>query len=208
MNELITFLCICMLSVFSGVWFFLTPQIVALQPPLSLGFPRQEYWSGLPFPPPGDLPDPGIKLTSLASTALAGGFFTTIATCEAHAYACIYINSQYHAWGVFIIQSNPTLLHFTKGFAKGFLEVLCSPGINRKGFSFSNIFFSCSDATLKVCSISVSSSVRFNQYFLKLRLSAGHCAWRCVGTKMNKINVQSEAGSANALTAVALRECA
>lgn len=86
--------------------------------------------------------------------------------------------------------------------------MLRSPGINRKGFSFSNIFFSSSDATLKVCSISVSSSVRFNQYFLKLRLSAGHCAWRCVGTKMNKINVQREVGSANALTEVALRECA
>ena len=39
-----------------------------------MGFSRQEYWSGLPFPPPGDLPDPGIKLTSLA---LAGRFFTT-----------------------------------------------------------------------------------------------------------------------------------
>ena len=38
---------------------------------------RQEYWSGLPFPPPGDLPDPGIEPPSLASSALAGGFFTT-----------------------------------------------------------------------------------------------------------------------------------
>ena len=42
-----------------------------------MGFPRQEYWSGLPFPPPGDLPDPGIKPMSLASPSLAGGFFTT-----------------------------------------------------------------------------------------------------------------------------------
>ena len=42
-----------------------------------MGFPRQEYWSGLPFPTPGDLPDPEIELTSLASPALAGGFFTT-----------------------------------------------------------------------------------------------------------------------------------
>ena len=41
------------------------------------GFPRQEYWSGLPFPPPGDLLDPGIKPVSLVSPALAGGFFTT-----------------------------------------------------------------------------------------------------------------------------------
>ena len=49
---------------------------VALQAPLSMGFARQEFWSGLPCPPPGDLPHPGIEPTSLASPALAGGFFT------------------------------------------------------------------------------------------------------------------------------------
>ena len=43
---------------------------------LSMGFSRQEYWSGLPFSTPGDLPDPGIEPTSLPSPALAGGFFT------------------------------------------------------------------------------------------------------------------------------------
>ena len=47
------------------------------QAPLSMEFSRQEYWSGLPFPPPGHLPDPGIKLTSLVSPTLAGGFLTT-----------------------------------------------------------------------------------------------------------------------------------
>ena len=52
----------------------MTPWAVAHQAPLSRGFPRQEYWSGLLFPPPGDLPDPGIEPASLA---LAGGFFTT-----------------------------------------------------------------------------------------------------------------------------------
>ena len=60
-----------------------TPWTVARQAPLSMGFSRQEYWSGLPFPPPGDLPDPGIKPRSLMSPALAGGFFTTSATWEA-----------------------------------------------------------------------------------------------------------------------------
>ena len=50
--------------------------------PLSMGFSRQEYWSGLSFPPPGDLPDPGIELTSLVSPAFAGGFFTTRDTWE------------------------------------------------------------------------------------------------------------------------------
>ena len=50
------------------------PWSIALQVPLSMGSPRQEYWSGLPFPPPGDFPDPGIEPTS---PALAGRFFTT-----------------------------------------------------------------------------------------------------------------------------------
>ena len=52
------------------------------QAPLSIRFFRQEYWSGLPRPPPGDLPHPGIQPVSLMSPALAGGFFTTRATCQ------------------------------------------------------------------------------------------------------------------------------
>ena len=63
---------------------FVTPWNVAYQAPLSLGFSWQEYWSRLPFPPPGDLPDPRIKLASLMSPALARGFFTTSATCKAY----------------------------------------------------------------------------------------------------------------------------
>ena len=49
-----------------------------------MGFSRQRYWSGLPFPPPRDLPDPGIQAVSLVSPALAGGFFTASATCVYH----------------------------------------------------------------------------------------------------------------------------
>ena len=47
-----------------------------------MGFSRQEYWSGLPSPPPGDLPDPGIEPVALTSPELAGGFFTTSITLE------------------------------------------------------------------------------------------------------------------------------
>ena len=54
-----------------------TPWIVAHQLLLSMGFPRQEYWSGLPFPSPGDLPDPGMESVSPATPTLAGRFFTT-----------------------------------------------------------------------------------------------------------------------------------
>ena len=60
---------------FSHVRLFATPWTVAHQAPLSMGFSRQGFWSGLPFPPPGE--DPGIKPTSPVSPALAGGFFAT-----------------------------------------------------------------------------------------------------------------------------------
>ena len=65
------------MCVLSHVQLFATPWTVACQVPLSMEFFRQVYWSGLLFPPPGDLPDPGIESASLASHALAGRFFTT-----------------------------------------------------------------------------------------------------------------------------------
>ena len=71
------------LSCFTYVLLFVTLWTTAHQAPLSMGFSRQEYWSRLPCPPPGDLPDPGIKLASLMSPALAGGFFTTNTACTA-----------------------------------------------------------------------------------------------------------------------------
>ena len=57
--------CVSMLSHCSHVWLFATVWIIAPHAPLSMGFSRQEYWSGLPCPPPGDLPDQGVKLASL-----------------------------------------------------------------------------------------------------------------------------------------------
>ena len=65
-----------MLSRFCRVRLFATLWTIAHQAPLSIGFSRQGYWSGLPSPPPGDLPDPGIDLASLTSAALVGGLFT------------------------------------------------------------------------------------------------------------------------------------
>ena len=70
----------CTLSHFSPVQLFVTLLTVTHQAPLSMGFSRQEYWNGLPFPTAGDLPDPGIEPKSLMSPALAAKFFTTIAT--------------------------------------------------------------------------------------------------------------------------------
>ena len=61
----------------SRVRLFVTLWTVARQTPLSMGFSRQEPWSGLPWPPPGDLPNPGMEATSLTSPALADSFFIT-----------------------------------------------------------------------------------------------------------------------------------
>ena len=96
----------CMLSHFSCIWLSVTLRTVACQAPLCMGFSRQEYWSGLPCPPPGDLPDPGIEPVSLMSPALAGGFsfffflfffrrvfFTASATREAHIHYSLWVVS-------------------------------------------------------------------------------------------------------------------
>ena len=64
---------VCIQSL-SHVWLFVTLWTIACHPPLSMGFSRQEYWNGLPFPPPGNLPNPGIESTS---PTLVDGFFTT-----------------------------------------------------------------------------------------------------------------------------------
>ena len=72
------FFCRALCSVcFHGVWLFANPWTVACQAPLSMRFSRQEYWTELPFPPPGDLPDPGIKPESLESPAPSGRYLGT-----------------------------------------------------------------------------------------------------------------------------------
>ena len=79
---------VCVLSCFICLRLFATLWTVVCQAPLSMGFSRQEYCSGLPFSPTGNLPDPGIELLSLMSPALAGGFFTTSTTWEAPSTSC------------------------------------------------------------------------------------------------------------------------
>ena len=78
---------------------------IAPQTPLSVGFSRQEYWSALSWPPPGDLPNPGIKPASLMSPALASGFLTSSTTWEAQAF----IISLCCAMLCLVAQSCPTL---------------------------------------------------------------------------------------------------
>ena len=71
------YVCVCVCVSRSVMTDSVTPWTVAHQAPLSTGFPRQEYWSGLPFPPLGNIPNPRIKAASPVSPAFAGGFFTT-----------------------------------------------------------------------------------------------------------------------------------
>ena len=78
------------LSCFGCVWHFATLRTARL---LSMGLLRQEYWSRLPCPPPGHLPDPGIESTSFVSPTLAGRFFTTNATREAFIWASLTLKS-------------------------------------------------------------------------------------------------------------------
>ena len=68
-----------------------TPWTLACQALLSMGFSRQEYWSGLTFTPPEDLPDPGIELISSASPSLQADSFTTEPSRKAYIYVCVYI---------------------------------------------------------------------------------------------------------------------
>ena len=70
--EMWGYLCCAVLSHFGHVQLFAILWTVVCQAPLSMGFSRQEYWSGLPCPPPGHLPNPGIEPASLMSLALAG----------------------------------------------------------------------------------------------------------------------------------------
>ena len=84
------FYCLSMYAcALSHVRLFSTLWTIARQAPLSMGLPRQEYWSRLPFPTPGDLPNPGIEP---ASPALAGRFFTSWATREAQVFIYKFIN--------------------------------------------------------------------------------------------------------------------
>ena len=81
----------CRAQMLSHVQLFVTPWTVAHQASLSRGFSQQEYWSGVPFPPPGHLPDPGIEPTSLTSPELAGRFFSTISASKSCVFAVLSI---------------------------------------------------------------------------------------------------------------------
>ena len=82
-------LCVCVcVCVVSRTWLFVAPWTIAPQAPLPMGSSRQEFGSGVPFPTPGDFPNPGMEPKSFVSPALTGRFFTTSATWEAQLGSC------------------------------------------------------------------------------------------------------------------------
>ena len=96
----------CMVNRFRCVRLFVTLRMVACQVPLSMGFSRHEYWSMLPCPPPGDLPNLGFKPVSLISPALADGFFTNSTIWETRGGHSVQFSSvQFSS----VAQSCPTL---------------------------------------------------------------------------------------------------
>ena len=99
---------------------------------LSIRFPRQEYRSGLPFPSPGDLPDPGIKPTSFISPALADGFFTTSTTWDAHRPLLLLLLSRFSRVRLFatlwtVDYQSPSSMEFSRQEQWSGLQV-SSPG--------------------------------------------------------------------------------
>ena len=95
-------------SPFSRVRCYAILWTVAYQAPLSVGFSRKEYWSGLLYSSPGDLPDLGIELRSLKSPVLAGGFFfTTSTTWEAQMEANVHKKNVYKNVHRIIIHNSP-----------------------------------------------------------------------------------------------------
>ena len=111
----------CVLSCFSHIQLFVTLWIIAHQAPLSMGFSRQEYWNGLPFLPPGDLPNPGIEPVSLMSPVLAGGFFTTSATWEAQSPYVYTLKQPLSALVILWIPSPP------------YIPLYCNPDRTQRG---------------------------------------------------------------------------
>ena len=118
---------------------------VAHQAPLSMGFSRQESWSVVPFPPAGDLPNPGIEPASLPSPALAGGFFTTSAT---HGYIHFYCYiTNYHKFR----SSKQYKFIISQSFSEGQRSKHGMPGFSAYGSHLAKISVGEAAVVPRVC---------------------------------------------------------
>ena len=124
----------------SSIWFYVNIWTGACQAPLSFEFSRQEYRNGLPFPGSGDLPNPGIKPVSLVSSALAGGFFTTVPPGNPHMckvllehsqpiYLCIVLTD-------FTLQSSEMVWHVMRKILGPLLKSFVDPFLKEMSFFF------------------------------------------------------------------------
>ena len=120
----------CMLRHFSHVRLFATLWTVAHQAPLSMEFSRQEYWSGLPCSPPGDLPNPGIEPMSLMSPALVGAFFTTSATWELPSCRSTYFLCASHTGRYASFQESKIRLREAKNITEGQIRLSGSESVS------------------------------------------------------------------------------
>ena len=121
-----------------SVQLFLTSWTIAHQAPLSMGFPRQEYWSGFPFRSLGDIPDPGIKHTSPVSPALAGRFFTMSHLGSPRRWINIYAICTYkhtHIYRYITANLKTLILKQTKYYLRSLIFGLHFTSINLSGAS-------------------------------------------------------------------------
>ena len=134
----------CIAQLLSHVWLFATPWTVALQAPLPMGFSGQEYWSGMPLPSWGDLPNPRTEPASLMSPALAGGFFTTSATWEAYSrvicFFSHYIDLYTHAY-VHVISHIYIFIHKNFIYINKYIQIQFKCEITKKIQCESYFFF-------------------------------------------------------------------
>ena len=142
-------MCHAVLTHFSCVWLCATLWTVTLQPPLSMGFSRQEYWSGFLCPSPGDLSDPGIEPESLKSPASAGRFLTPSSTTQNIISPGLihFITVSFYLWASNRYLSNkcPISIHYVPGtkldirrqIHKGYIQ----PTISHNPFWQTDFFF-------------------------------------------------------------------
>ena len=140
-------LSVCVLSC---VWLFVTLWTIARQAPLSMGFSRQEYWSGLLFIPPGHLLKPGLESMSPAFPALGGGFFTTWETLIS-----------FWSTSICLSKSLPTFFLFN------YINILCPVSVNH---FFLNILyiFSSFESYIRLLLITYHVSFLYCQLFEQL----------------------------------------
>ena len=129
-------MCVFSYSVISDP--FVTPWSAASQDPLSMGFPRQEYWNGVPFPTPGDLPDPGMEPAFLVSPALANRALITSASWETQEFNIYCIRQCRLGFGILLLPSNMTGKHSL--LQHGRVWENNSWGISKTCFPFSSCF--------------------------------------------------------------------